>query len=643
MKIVNIFFCFTKLHILYYVNAVVCNAVLIYFRSYYLMTMETVPQNSCLYDDVNGEIDRLLMLLDMPYDHTYLIDHTCDTVPGLCRMLLPDSSHCSDVTLILDLVHLLPEVCPCKELFIVLLEQMDTFKDDEIFFALLPPLGVCIHKLPSKKHLSLAAALETLSAHITTLPTPVESSECVLSLPSGSGAVEQSLAKAVGALLDFIFPFTNEVLQLNASRRCQPPVIRQISDITRFLLGLLNEPLSRVNLHRSGEDDGSSEMQCRECAERCVSLLVQLQPDIIKLIADATEHREIIERQRDINMQNRQLASGDLLADEVEELYNLEQPLPSVGLAVLLYLVHGEKICADSIPQVYEHHYLLDFNLHLVQTLLTGHAAAVIHKGIILGLSLFTDVGIKNLDDRMFEHQQMLSLLEAVVAVMTSACVKEVSQSAIQLLRTVLKSFSDTGRSRLLEFLFVSCSNANVQGHAISLLKDEINEALSCREMSSSFLAGNSLKHLLLKVFESVTGGYRSNLLTSLSDRVMAALNLLRYLVIRDPCKENLTGIWDLMVGIEETFLKPLRAGIVLCRTDVNAEIQKLEVNENASTGKQQASSDGHKVVEFSIGDQCMPDVTTDQQKEAMHSALISLDMMESVLCRIEQLVDIQS
>ena len=236
----------------------------------------------------------------------------------------------------------------------------------------------------------------------------------------------------------------------------------------------------------------------------------------------------------------------------------------------------------------------------------------------------------------------MLSLLEAVVTVMTSARVKEVSQSAIQLLHTVLKSFSDTGRSRLLEFLFVSCSNENVQGHAISLLKDEINEALSCHEMSS-FFAGNSLKHLLLKVFESVTGGYRSNLMTSLSDRVMAALNLLRYLVIRDPCKENLTGIWDLMSGIEETFLKPLRTGIVLCRTDVNAEIQKLEENENPSTGKPQASSDGHKVVEFSIGDQSMPDLTTDQQKEAMRSALISLDMMESVLCRIEQLIDIQS
>ena len=628
-------FCHICLHCIF-----IANCYLIYFRSQHLMTMDVTPCNGCCYDDVNSEVDRLLMLLSMPYDHTYLVDHTCDTVPGICEMLLPDSSHSSDVTLVLELIDLLPEVCPSKELFIILLEQMDTFKDNEIFFALLPPLGVCIQKLPSKKHLSLAAALETLSAHITTLPTPNEPSECIVSLPSGFGIVEQRLAKAISALLDFITPFVNEVLQFCVSKRCQPSAARQILDISRCLLGLLSEPLSRINLCESVQEGDSSKTPCRECAERCVSLLVRLQPDIMKLIADAIEHKEVVDRQRNESMQNRQHASGDLAADEVEELYNVEQPLPVIGLAVLLYLVHSEKICNNSIPQVYQHSYLLEFNLHLVETLLTGRAVAVIHKGIILGTSLFTDVCIKSLSGSMFEHPKMLSLLEAVVAAMTSSRVKEVSQSAIRLLHTILKAFSVTGRSRLLEFLFVSCSNENIRGHAVSLLKDEIDEALSSGE-TSSFLAGNSLNHLLLKVFEPLPGGYRSNLLTSVSNRVMAALNLLRYLVIRDPRKENSTGIWDLLSHIEEKFLQPLRTGIMLCHTDVNAEIEKLKCVEHMSTGKQDAD-DRDKVVEFNIGDKCMPDLTAEQQKDAMHSALVSLDMMESVLCRVEQLINVQ-
>jgi len=590
------------------------------------------------YDDVNGEIDRLLMLLNMQYDHTYLIDHTCDTVPGLCELLLPDSSHSTNVTSVSELIQLLPEVCPSKELFVILLEQMDTFKDDDIYLALLPPLGLCIQKLPTKKHLSLAAALETCSAHIVTIPAPDEPSECVISLRSGFGEVEQRLANAVGALLDFITPFVNELLQLSMSKRCQPPAVRQTADITRCLLGLLDKPLSRVNLCESVDAADGSKTPCRECAKRCVSLLIQLQPDIIKLIADANEHREAIERQHNINVHTRQLASGDPLADEMEELYNVEQPLSSVGLAVLMYLVHGEKICTDSIPQVYQHHYLLEFNLHLIQTLVTEHSMAVIHKGIILGSSLFTDVGIKSMDGSMLEHQKMFGLLEALVDAMTSARVKEISQAAVQFLRTILKSFDINGRNRLLEFLLISCCSENVHGLAISLLKDEIDEALCSGELSL-FSAGNSLKRLLLTVFSRVPDGYRSNLLSSLSDRVMAALNLLRYLFIRDPRSENLTGAWDLLSVIEENFLRPVHAGIVLCRADVNIEIQQLEHGERTSTGKQQSTD---SLVEFNIGAHCMPELTVEQQKEAMQSALISLDMMESVLSRVEQLIDTQ-
>lgn len=468
-------------------------------KSCHLMMMDTAPANDCCYNDVSSEVDHLLTLLHMSYDHTYLVDHTCDTVPGLCEMMCPDSSHTCDVTLVLKLVQLLPELCPPKELFVVLLEQMDTFKDDEVFFALMPPLGICIQKLPSKRHLSLAAALETLSAHITTLPVPEEPSECIVSLPSGFGMVEQRLAKAIGALLDFVTPFADEVSQLSVSKCCQSYVMRQTSDITRCLLGLLGGPLSRVNLCNSVEEGDNTKTPCRECAERCVSLLVQLQPDTVKLISDAIEHRESINRRKRINVQNRQHATGELPTDELEELYNIEEPLPVVGLAVLLYLVYRERICADSIPQVYRHHYLLEFSLELVHTLLTGNSVAVIHKGIILGSSLFTGVGLNSLDISIFEHEVMIGLLEAILAAMTSARVKEVSQSAVYLLRTILKSFSVTGRSRLLQYLLVSCHNEYIQGHAISLLKDEIDEALrfhhnlfvSCRKFIETSIVEN--------------------------------------------------------------------------------------------------------------------------------------------------------
>jgi len=591
--------------------------------------------------DVHRKVDQLLMLLNMPYDHLYLIEHACDTVPGLCTMLLPDSSHSSDVTLVSDLIQILPEICSPKELVVVLLEQLDTFKDDALYLALLPPLGMSIRKLPSKRHMSLSMALETLTAHITTLPTPDEPTDCIISLPSGSGVVEERLDKVIGALLSFIAPFVDDILQLSVSERCQQAANRQISDITRCLLGLLGDVLSRVNLCVHVEEVNSSKTLCLECAELCVSLLDQLHPDVIKLIADVVEHNKAIERGHDANMRKSQHAGGDLVLVDAEDLYNLEQPLPLLGVAVLLYLVHGEKICRNSIPQVYRHHYLLESNLHLLHMMLNARAVAIVHKGLILGSSLFIDVGVKTLDGSMLEHETMFCVVEAVVAAMTSSRVKVISQSAIKLLHTMLKSFTENGRCGLLQYLLGSCSNKNVQGHTISLIKDEIDEALSSGDVSSLFLSGSSLKHLLLKVFEPVPDGYRSNLITSLSDRVMAALNLLRYLFIRDPRSQNRTGMWDLLPTVKENLLEPLRIGIALCRADINTEMQKLQNGETASVDSVPDWIDGHMQTEYHVGRQCMPDLTPKQQMEAMHSTLVSLDMMDSVRCRVEELADI--
>jgi len=65
--------------------------------------------------------------------------------------------------------------------------------------------------------------------------------------------------------------------------------------------------------------------------------------------------------------------------------------------------------------------------------------------------------------------------------------------------------------------------------------------------------------------------------------------------------------------------------------------MQKLSTSEQNN----QHSRDGaDAVVEYNIGDESVPDLTVDQQKEAMNSALISLDMMESVRCRVQQLID---
>ncbi|KAK7945329.1 hypothetical protein WMY93_001057 [Mugilogobius chulae] len=115
-------------------------------------------------------------------------------------------------------------------------------------------------------------------------------------------------------------------------------------------------------------------------------------------------------------------------------------------------------------------------------------------------------------------------------------------------------------------------------------------------------------------------------------DRIMESLNLLRYLVIRDKVTENQTGIWTEMYKIEDTFLKPLRVGINMSRAHYERE---LLITKEDKKSKAKESS-----ISVSVGEEQLPNMTSDTHIQALHSALHTFDMIESVLVRIEELIE---
>jgi hypothetical protein len=69
----------------------------------------------------------------------------------------------------------------------------------------------------------------------------------------------------------------------------------------------------------------------------------------------------------------------------------------------------------------------------------------------------------------------------------------------------------------------------------------------------------------LLKIVAVVEEGATQDIL-QISDRVVALLNFLRYLLLRDPPNENVTKIWDFISTIEKHFIDPLRLALDLSK-----------------------------------------------------------------------------
>ncbi|CAO2639033.1 Glmn [Lemmus lemmus] len=118
--------------------------------------------------------------------------------------------------------------------------------------------------------------------------------------------------------------------------------------------------------------------------------------------------------------------------------------------------------------------------------------------------------------------------------------------------------------------------------------------------------------------------------------RIMASLNLLRYLVIKDNENDNQTGLWTELGKIENNFLKPLHIGLNMSKAHYEAEIKNSQQNS-------QAASACKGVCSVTVGGEEIPAMPPEMQLKVLHSALFTFDLIESVLARVEELIEIKT
>ena len=58
--------------------------------------------------------------------------------------------------------------------------------------------------------------------------------------------------------------------------------------------------------------------------------------------------------------------------------------------------------------------------------------------------------------------------------------------------------------------------------------------------------------------------------------RILAALNLLRYLLLRDPISKNQTGVWSGLDDVESVYLAQLHTGLDLSRAHYDQRLKQV-------------------------------------------------------------------
>ncbi|XP_054622747.1 glomulin, FKBP associated protein a [Dunckerocampus dactyliophorus] len=515
--------------------------------------------------------------------------------------------------------HLL-EACRPKELLIGLLEQLEQEEPAAIAESLnllLKPLQKVLQRLGSRKASSLGMALSSVLEQVAKLPVPhtkEQEEDDVF-----------SLCRCCADLTIFVRPFVQEAKQdsfigngkpnesLSGKKMLAIPdgvlldkeELR--AELLKFCMSTLSRPLLEVQLN---DPDTLAFSPLRNFATEILKNLNAIGESVPGLV-----HQPLSKRKE---------APG-FLEEDVR--------YPKESLASLAHLVFVHHLAADTFPCVFNPVFCLRCNMEHVCLLLSRTEEFRIQKGLELYEKSLVRVEDGSLPAELLEIKTFLTVPQNLTKVMTMCPRHDLRTKGLKVFQLSIDKFDLEAKYNFFKFMLKTSNHSGVEGYIIKNIRSQIDVALRPGN-SNSWFEGIHLLPLLRLVF-SLPDGPETDLLQYL-DRLMESLNLLRYLVIRDKVTQNKTGIWTELYEIEDRFMKPLRVGINMSRAHYERELRN-------TMEKKKRNAKETSVISVSVGDETLPNMTSESQIQALHSALHTFDMMESVLVRTEELTEVKA
>lgn len=502
-------------------------------------------------------------------------------------------SHCHAI-----LSHLL-EVCSPKELLVGLLEQVeeaDSASIAETLTLLLKPLQTVLLRLGVKKASSVGMALSTLLSQVARLPVPVTKEQ------------EEDdvfgLCHCCTALLQFVKPFVEEIKENKDNNRMSKDNELRV-ELLKFCMKSLSEPLLEVQLK---DPDTLQKSPLRDFATEILIILSNIGESLPDLLS-----RNVLKKR------------------EVPGFLEEEVRYPKESLACMCHLLFVNHIAVDIFPAVLSPVFVLQCNMEYIELLLSRTEVSRLQKGLELYEKSLVRVEDNSLPVDLLELKTFFSVPQNLVKVMTLCPDQTLRTKGLKVFQLSIDKFNTEAKYKFFRGMLKTSHHAGVEGYVIKNIKNQIDFSLKPCNGNDWFLG----KHLLplLRLVLCLPHGPETDLLQNL-DRIMESLNLLRYMLIRDKEWENETGIWTELYKIEDNYLKPLRTDLNMSKAHYEAELKSTKANKISSKDSKAS------VCSVTVDNKKLPNMTPEMQIQVLQSALFTFDLIESVLARIEEIIE---
>ncbi|KAM9324765.1 glomulin [Gastrophryne carolinensis] len=493
--------------------------------------------------------------------------------------------------------------CNPKELLLGILEQIEEATGDfvsRMILLILKPLQTVLLKLGNQMGYSVGLSLSTLHSKISRLPVPYIAEQIQEEKPG--------LCQCCLALLWFAQPFVDIISQTRGlSMELDIQELRK--ELLTFCFSCLTFPLLSADLKLTQENEDCGPFY--RFAQGIMGFIVSLGESIRNTFM---RHVRAVES----------LKTDEFVPEK--EIHTAE------SMACLSYLIFVHHIGIDSFPFVFGPSFLVKINMEHVDVLLKRTEESILTKGLELLEHSLLRVDNESLQDDLLDINAVSQVVQDLVKVMTLCPIEHLRKKSLAMLQLVIDKFCVEGKYKLFRCLLKTSHHAGLESYVIHNIKNQIDLALK-GDTQNRWFSGTRLLPLLHQVL-TLPEGAETDLLQN-SDRIMASLNLLRYLVIKDDVVNNETGVWTELHNIEEQFLKPLHTGLNMSRAHYEAEIKSI-------SEKKKGQHAGKPVCSVSVGGAELPNMTPEMQLQVLHSAIFSFELMESVLARTEELIEMK-
>ncbi|XP_034786956.3 glomulin isoform X4 [Pan paniscus] len=555
-----------------------------------------------------GHTDQLLEIIQNEKNKVIIKNMGWNLVGPVVRCLLCKDKEDSKRKVYFLIFDLLVKLCNPKELLLGLLELIEEPSGKQIsqsILLLLQPLQTAylmsdnlisvlvIQKLHNKAY-SIGLALSTLWNQLSLLPVPYSKEQIQMD--------DYGLCQCCKALIEFTKPFVEELID-NKENSLENEKLKD--ELLKFCFKSLKCPLLTAQFLEQSEEGGNDPF--RYFASEIIGFLSAIGHPFPKMIFN----------------HGRKKRTWNYLEFEEEDKQLAD------SMASLAYLVFVQGIHIDQLPMVLSPLYLLQFNMGHIEVFLQRTEESVISKGLELLENSLLRIEDNSLLYQYLEIKSFLTVPQGLVKVMTLCPIETLRKKSLAMLQLYINKLDSQGKYTLFRCLLNTSNHSGVEAFIIQNIKNQIDMSLK-RTRNNKWFTGPQLISLLdLVLF--LPEGAETDLLQN-SDRIMASLNLLRYLVIKDNENDNQTGLWTELGNIENNFLKPLHIGLNMSKAHYEAEIKNSQ--------EAQKSKD---LCSITVGGEEIPNMPPEMQLKVLHSALFTFDLIESVLARVEELIEIKT